>query len=42
MFETKCPVFKCFKKNQKGYTLIELLVVIAVLGVIAAVAVPKL
>lgn len=42
MFETKCPVFKCFKKNQKGYTLIELLVVIAVLGVIAAVAVPNI
>ena len=42
MFETKCSVFKCFKKNHKGYTLIELLVVIAVLGVIVGVAVPNI
>ena len=42
MFETKYPVFKCFKKKQVGYTLIELLVVIAILGVIAAVAVPNI
>jgi len=42
MFEIKYPVFKCFKKKQKGYTLIELLVVIAVLGVIVGVAVPNI
>ena len=42
MFDTKYPIFKCFKKKQKGYTLIELLVVIAVLGVIVGVAVPNI
>ena len=42
MFDAKYPVFKCFKKKQKGYTLIELLVVIAVLGVIVGVAVPNI
>lgn len=28
-------------KNKKGFTLIELIVVIAILGIIAAIAVPK-
>ncbi len=34
---------KLFKqlKNKKGFTLIELIVVIAVLGMIAAIAIPK-
>ena len=35
-------MFKCFKKNQKGFTLIEILVVIAILGVIVGVALPNI
>jgi type IV pilus assembly protein PilA len=35
-------MLKRFKKNQKGFTLVELIVVIAILGVLAALIVPRI
>ena len=32
---------KLFKNNQKGFTLIEIIAVLVILGILAAVAIPK-